>query len=185
MFIFLTISIQEVQLWYISGKITLYQVTVGKLDGNFCTGYLQVPHMCLPTCNVLNFRAIKAINKHGLHWKRTQLIGPQERKMQEHKSLAKTNTKFNWARSMHWDRRMEEWMYSQLNVRALILDFFAVCFLFLFFPFRLRFSSWRLLNIFCSWHLLKRNLLTPTMFRTSWQIILWPHSLLLQSEIGN
>lgn len=76
---FLTISIQEVQLWYISGKITLYQVTVGKLDGNFFTGYLQVPLMCLPTCNVLNFRAIKAINKHGLHWKRTQLIGPPKK----------------------------------------------------------------------------------------------------------
>lgn len=53
--------------------------------------------------------------------------------MQEHKSLAKTNTKFNWARGMHRDRRMEEWMYSQLNVRALILDFFAVCFFYFFF----------------------------------------------------
>lgn len=74
-------------------------------------------------------------------------------------------------------------MYSQLNVRALILDFFAVGFF--IFSVRLRFSSWRQLNIFCSWHLLKRNLLTPTMFRTSWQIILGPTPRLVQSEIGN
>lgn len=52
---------------------------------------------------------------------------------------------------------------SFLNACALILDFLF---------FRLFLAIVEL--FFCIWHSLKRNLLTPTMFRTSWQIILGP-----------